>query len=356
MNKYLVVAVLPLLASCSATRPHQRPTQKASAQAVKATNMALGIIPTGVATESVTSSVDVTEDSAHYLSGVGVHQVRSVGGAMIAALGRSTNLVRGESDKYLNTVHDTDDQIVGLAGGEVRDNFSFGKRHASRVLDVGDSVVDTAVGSVDRTWDIAHNLFGGFLRRTVKKTVGAVQRPVDNFIGESGDDVSGIISDQTRWATSTVLGRTRQVGQLARRHVSTHANNMYDAVDGVTELADDEIADTQDLGLTVYDRATHAGGTVVGTAMKSYSSLWDRVTRGLFGGLLRSSVRDTKNYMVGSVANENRERELPGSSFRKSIPDLSGYTVAAVAPSAPAPASPAAPVAPAAPAKLSSGK
>jgi hypothetical protein len=338
MNKYLVVAVLPLLASCTATRPHQRPSQKASAQALKATNGALAIAPTGVVNESLASSADVAEDGANFVSGVGVTQVRSVGGGILGFFRRSTNLVRGESNKYINTVHDTDDQVAGIAGNEVNENFSFSKHHASRVLNTGDSLVDTAVGSVDRSWDLLHNVFGGFLRRSVKKSVAAVQRPVDSFIGESGDDVTAIVSDQTRWATATALGRTRQVGNLARRHVATHANNAYDALDGVTELADAEITDTQDLVQEGYGRVAHAGGTVVSTTMNSYSSLWDRVTRGIFGGLLRGTVRDTKNYMVGSVADNNRDSELPGSAFNKKIPDLSGYTVAAVAPAAQTPA------------------
>lgn len=213
MKKYLALAILPILASCSSTqRPlklseiPERPSQEGAEYATTNLNKGLSY-PVKVIDQSATSSIDVVEDTAGIGSNVGTRLVRDGANISFRSARRGGNVVRKEFNRYGETVYDVNDQATGLIH--------------------------------------------------------------------------------------------------------------------------DEMIDTTNVGLNAYERTMHSGGTVVCGTMTTYSNIWDSATRGLFGGLLRCVVRDTKPYMVGSLNDTIRDDTMPGSSWRKKLPDLSGYAVTA---------------------------
>ncbi|MCX6853721.1 MAG: hypothetical protein NTV80_02325 [Verrucomicrobia bacterium] len=113
-----------------------------------------------------------------------------------------------------------------------------------------------------------------------------------------------------------------------RKEANRVAETVYDVGDQGTQYAHDEVYDTTDLGLNGVQRGMHMGGTVVCGAMKTYSNVWDRTTQGLFGGLLRCTVRDTKPYMVGSLNDQYSSGAFPGSGWRGPMPSMAAIEAA----------------------------
>lgn len=147
--------------------------------------------------------------------------------------------------------------------------------------------------------------------------------------------VGDVYDPLARRSTTQVLSTARRGANLTRREARRGLTAGHDISDEGLALADAEIGDTLDLGLTSVERTAYSGGSAVDTTMRSYSNIWDRTTRAIFGGLLRGTVRNTKPYMVGSIADETRERDLPGSGFKKEIPDFASLEPApAAAPAA----------------------
>ena len=203
MNKYLLLSILPILASCSSTPTStklsdipERPSQGFAQDGERHTNNGLSYPHRGV-NQAAVSSLDVTEDSAGFVSGVGTRQVRNYANTGFHTARRGSHIVRKEGTRYAEVVYDIDDQGTQLAHDET----------------------------------IAYS----------------------NFVG----------------------------------------NGM--------------------------ERTMHSGGTLVCGVMKTYSNAVDSTTRGIFGGLLRCTVRDTKNYMVGSLNDDYPVADMPGSGFRGTL-------------------------------------
>ena len=203
MKNYLLLTILPILASCSSTRTStkladfpERPSLDASQAGEKHLNNRLSY-PYRVVDQSATSSLDITEDSADLVSGVSTRQVRNYGNTIFRSGRRGSHIVRKEGTRFAEVVYDAADQGADLAHDE---SIAYG-----------------------------------------------------NFVGN-----------------------------------------------GV-------------------ERAAHTGGTLVCAGMTLYSDAVDSTTRGIFGGLLRCTVRDTKNYMVGSLNDKYTVAGIPGSSFNRKL-------------------------------------
>lgn len=209
MKKYLVLAILPILASCSSTPAStklsqipERPSKDASEYGEKHTNKGLSY-PYRVVDQSATSSLDVTEDSADYVSGVSTRQVRNYSNTAIRSTGRGSHIVRKQGTRFAETVYDV------------------------------------------------------------------------------GDSAAGVVHDET--------------------------------------IAYGEFAGNG------FERVAHTGGTLICTGMTTYSNAVDSTTRGIFGGLLRCVVRDTKNYMVGSLNDMQPAGPFPGSGWKGRKPQMPAY-------------------------------
>lgn len=203
MKKYLLLTILPILASCSSTRTStkladypERPTLDASQQGVRDANRGLSY-PYRVVDQTATSSLDVTEDSADFVSGVSTRQVRNYGNTVFRTGRRGSHIVRKQGTRFAEVVYDAGDQGAELAHDET---IAYGE-----------------------------------------------------FVGN-----------------------------------------------GV-------------------ERVGYTGGTLVCGAMTTYSNAVDSATRAVFGGLLRCTVRNTKNYMVGSLNDEYPVAGMPGSGFRRKL-------------------------------------
>ena len=158
--------------------------------------------------------------------------------------------------------------------------------------------------------------------------MGAVDQASTSSIDvteDSADLVTGVGTRQVRDGSNIVVRSTRRGARVVRKEGTRIAETVYDVGDQVAELGHDELIDNSGFVMNGYERVTHTGGTLVCGAMTTYSNIWDSATRGLFGGLLRCTVRDTKPYMVGSLNDNIRDNTMPGSGWRKSMPDLSGY-------------------------------
>lgn len=203
MKKYLPLLLLPILASCSSTPAStklsdipERPSQDVFASSTKHSNKGLSY-PHRVVDQSATSSLDVTEDSADFVSGVSTRQVRNYSNTTVRSTRRGSHIVRKQGTRFAETVYDVGDQVADVAHDET----------------------------------IA---YGGFVGNGVERTL-------------------------------------------------------------------------------------HTGGTLVCGTMTTYSNAIDSSTRGIFGGLLRCVVRDTKPYMVGSLNDHYPAGDFPGSGFRRKL-------------------------------------
>jgi hypothetical protein len=209
MKKYLVLAILPILASCTSKPAStklaefpERPTQDASRDGVMYSNKGLAY-PHRVVDQTAVSSLDITEDSADFVSGVSTRQVRNYANTTTRTTRRGSHIVRKEGTRFAEVVYDTGDNVA----------------------------------------DVAHD-------------------------------------------------ETIEYGQFVGRGV---------------------------------ERTMHTGGTLVCGALTTYSNAVDSGTRGIFGGLLRCAVRDTKPYMVGSLNDAYPAGEFPGSSWRGRKPQMPVY-------------------------------
>jgi len=114
---------------------------------------------------------------------------------------------------------------------------------------------------------------------------------------------------------------------VLRKEGTRYAEVVYDVNDQGAQFVHDETIDNTNWVLNGYERTMHSGGTMVCGVMTTYANIWDSATRGLFGGLLRCTVRDTKPYMVGSLNDTIVDNTMPGHGWRKRLPDLSAYEV-----------------------------
>jgi hypothetical protein len=209
MKKYLLLTILPILASCTSTPSStmlsdipERPSKDGADYTETNLNKGLSY-PHMVVDRSANSSLDVTEDSAGLISGVGTRQVRNSGNTVVRTTRRGSHIVRKEGTRYAEVVYDAGDQVADVAHDET----------------------------------IA---YGGFIDNGVQRTL-------------------------------------------------------------------------------------HTGGTLICGTFKTYSNSIDSATRGIFGGLLRCTVRDTKNYMVGSLNDQYPAAGLPGAGWRGPRPQLPAY-------------------------------
>ncbi len=209
MKKYLLLTILPILASCTSTRSStklsdipERPSKDGAEYAETNLNKGLAY-PHRAVDRSADASLDVTEDSAGLISGVGTRQVRNYGNTVVRTTRRGSHIVRKEGTRYAEVVYDAGDQVADVAHDET----------------------------------IA---YGGFIDNGASRTL-------------------------------------------------------------------------------------HTGGTLICGAFQTYSNSIDSATRGIFGGLLRCTVRDTKNYMVGSLNDQYPAAGLPGSGWRGPRPQMPAF-------------------------------
>lgn len=147
MKKYLALAILPILASCSSTSKSlklsdipERPSQDAAEYSTKNLNKGLSY-PVGVIDQSATSSIDIVEDSAGVGSNVGTRLVRDGTNISVRSTRRGANVVRKEGTRYAETVYDAADQGTGLIHDEMIDNSDFVMNGYQRTMHAGGTVV-----------------------------------------------------------------------------------------------------------------------------------------------------------------------------------------------------------------------
>lgn len=172
-----------------------------------------------------------------------------------------------------------------------------------------------------------------YLNKGMSYPMGVVDQSATSSLDvteDSSDLVTGVGTRQVRDGSNIVVRSTRRGAKLVRKEGTRVAETVYDVGDQVAEVGHDELIENSGFVMNGYERVTHTGGTVVCGAMTTYGNVWDSATRGLFGGLLRCAVRDTKPYMVGSLNDGIRDNTMPGSGWRKAMPDLSGYQPQAV--------------------------
>jgi hypothetical protein len=158
--------------------------------------------------------------------------------------------------------------------------------------------------------------------------VSGIDRTADSSI-DVVEDTAGVGSNVgtrlVRDGANISVRSARRGANVVRKEGTRYAETVYDVADQGTGLVHDEMIDNTGFVMNGYERTMHAGGTAVCGTMTTYSNIWDSATRGLFGGLLRCTVRDTKPYMVGSLNDQITDNTMPGRGWRKKMPDLSGY-------------------------------
>jgi hypothetical protein len=147
MKKYLALAILPILSSCSSTPAStklsdfpERPSQDAADYSTAHLNKGLSY-PVGAIDQSATSSIDIVEDTAGIGSNVGTRLVRDGANISIRSTRRGANVVRKEGNRYAETVYDVADQGTGLIHDEMIDNSGFVMNGYQRTMHAGGTVV-----------------------------------------------------------------------------------------------------------------------------------------------------------------------------------------------------------------------
>ena len=188
MKKYLLLTILPVIASCSSTRTSTkladfpaRPTQDASERGVRGSNKGLAY-PHRVVDQTATSSLDITEDSGDYIGGVSTRQVRDYGSTVFRSGRRGSEIVRKEGTRYTEEVYNAADQGAELARDETISYGEFVGNGVERTMYTGGTLVDgvmtTYSNAVDST---SRGIFGGLLRR-------AVRTPKNYMVGSVNDE------------------------------------------------------------------------------------------------------------------------------------------------------------------------
>ncbi len=142
---------------------------------------------------------------------------------------------------------------------------------------------------------------------------------------DSAGLVSGFGTRQVRDYSNIGLRSLTRGNNVVRKEGTRYAETVYDFNDKGTDILHDESIAYSGFVHNGYERTMKAGGTAVCGVMSTYSNTMESTTRGLFGGLLRCIVRDTKPHMVGSLNETVVDNNLPGAGWRKKLPDLSAY-------------------------------
>ncbi len=148
---------------------------------------------------------------------------------------------------------------------------------------------------------------------------------------DSAGLASGFGTRQVRNFTNIGMRSTSRGSHIVRKEANRYAETVYDVGDQGTQILRDESVAYTGLVNNGTERVLHAGGTAVCGVMTAYSNTMESTTRGIFGGLLRCVVRDTKPYMVGSLNDTVVDNTMPGAGWRKRLPDLSSYAPAPAA-------------------------
>lgn len=148
-----------------------------------------------------------------------------------------------------------------------------------------------------------------------------------DIVEDTSDYGTGVTTRFARDGSNIVFKSANRSTNVVRKEATRLAEVVYDVNDQGTQFVHDEAIDNTNWVLNGYERTMHSGGTLVCGVMTTYSNIWDSATRGLFGGLLRCTVRDTKPYMVGSLNDTIVDNTMPGKGWRKRMPDLSAYSV-----------------------------
>jgi len=176
MKKYLALAILPILSSCSSTPAStklsdipERPSQDAADYAT--TNLNKGSsYPVKVIDQSATSSIDVVEDSAGIGSNVGTRLVRDGANISIRSTRRGANVVRKEGTRYAETVYDVADQGTGLIHDEMIDNTDFVLNGYERTMHAGGTAVCGTMTTYGNVIESSRRGLFSLLRCTVHDT------------------------------------------------------------------------------------------------------------------------------------------------------------------------------------------
>ncbi len=148
---------------------------------------------------------------------------------------------------------------------------------------------------------------------------------------DSAGLASGFGTRQVRNFTNIGMRSTSRGSHIVRKEGNRYAETVYDVGDQGTQILHDESIAYTGLATHGAERVLHTGGTAVGGVMTVYSDTMENTTRGLFGGLLRRVVRDTKPNMVGSLNETVVDKTVPGAEWTKRLPDLSDYAPAPAA-------------------------
>lgn len=193
MKKYLVLAVLPLFASCSHwdSCNKSRPTAEADRQAKIGTDIGL-YYPHRVVDQTATSALDITEDSADYVSHVSRKQTRKYAGTVTRSANRGSRIVANETRRFTNTAYDIADDTADV-GVEAIDTYPNLVLDASdRTMGVGGKFVGAGVrGYTNVVHRTAESIFGNLFKGAVVDTrpymVGSAndQWPVAGMPGSS---------------------------------------------------------------------------------------------------------------------------------------------------------------------------
>ncbi len=166
------------------------------------------------------------------------------------------------------------------------------------------------------------------LHKGMKYPTGVVDQSATSSIDVTEDAaglVSGFGTRQVRDYSNIGLRSLTRGNNVVRKEGTRYAETVYDFNDHGTEILRDESIAYSGFVHNGYERTMKAGGTAVCGVMSTYSNTMESATRGLFGGLLRCVVRDTKPHMVGSLNDTVVDNSMPGAGWNKKLPDLSGY-------------------------------
>ncbi|HCN27544.1 MAG TPA: hypothetical protein DIT64_01905 [Verrucomicrobiales bacterium] len=170
MKKYLALAALGLLASCTSAQLERRPSREAAYEGEKKLNEAFG---TGLH-ESIdrTGHVasDVVNDTAGMTGNFGRDQTRRYAGTTINATRYASNVVSRETRNTADTVLDITDDTVDLGNEQVSTYTGIVNKSAGRLMCTSGKIVGTGVETYANT---THTLFGGIVclfKRTVVDT------------------------------------------------------------------------------------------------------------------------------------------------------------------------------------------
>ena len=154
MKLLLSLALISTLASCTSLQNNPRPSAELPCRAAPLTNQGLGYVSQGVG-QVVTSSLDVTDDTANYGGKVVDRQARDYTNIGMNAVRRTDDIVYRETTRYVDYGMDTVDNGASYTASAI-----------TRWPAVPTGIVQRGLGSTRKIYQSSVAAYGEAVNRT----------------------------------------------------------------------------------------------------------------------------------------------------------------------------------------------